>query len=69
MKIISVSRGFIAEHSSTSYESLDVDKPLSAEERKEVRALSSRCRPGARRVNFIYHADSYDILDIYQLIF
>ncbi len=61
MKIISVSRGFTADHSSTSYEFLAVDKPLNAEERKAVRSLSSRCRPGIRRVNFIYHADGYDI--------
>ncbi len=38
-----------------------VDKPLNAEQRKAVRSLSSRCRPCARRVNFIYHADGYDI--------
>lgn len=61
MKIISVSRGFTADHSSTSYEFVAVDKPLNAEQRKEVRSLSRRCRPGARRVNFIYHADGYDI--------
>lgn len=61
MKIISVSRGFTADHSSTSYEFLAVDKPLNAEQRKAVRSLSSRCSPGARRVDFIYHADGYDI--------
>lgn len=61
MKIISVSRGFTADHSFTSYEFLAVDKPLNAEAIKAVRTLSRRCQPDARRVSFIYHADGYDI--------
>ena len=61
MKIISVSQGFTADHSFTSYEFLAVDKPLNAEAIKAVRTLSRRCQPDARRVSFIYHADGYDI--------
>ncbi len=61
MKIISVSRGFTVDHSSTSYEFLAVDEPLNAEDRRAVRSLSRRCRPGARRVSFIYHVEGYDI--------
>ena len=61
MKIISVSRGFTADHSSTSYEFLAVDRPLTREERNKVSSLSRRCSPGKRRVSFTYHVDGYDI--------
>ncbi len=61
MKIISVSRGFTADHSSTSYEFLAVDRPLNAAQREAVSSLSSRCSPGPRRVNFVYGVDGYDI--------
>lgn len=61
MKILSVRRGLLADHSSTSYEFLAVDKPLGARARAAVARLSSRARPTRRRVRFIYHADGYDI--------
>ena len=61
MKILSVRRGFASDHSSTSYEFLTVDKPLGKKERAEISKLSSRAHPTARRVNFIYHVDGYDI--------
>ena len=61
MRIISVRRGFASDHSSTSYEFLAVDRPLSREARAQVRALSSRAAPTKRRVSFIYHVEGYDI--------
>ena len=61
MKIISVRKGFTADHSSTSYEFLAVDKPLEQEERDEVASLSSRAHPSRRRVDFTYNVDGYDI--------
>jgi len=61
MKILSVRRGFLADHSSTSYEFLAVDKPLGAKAQAAVSRLSSRASPTARRVSFIYHAEGYDI--------
>jgi hypothetical protein len=61
MKILSVRRGFLADHSSTSYEFLAIDKPLDSKARAAVSRLSSRARPSARRVSFIYHAEGYDI--------
>ena len=61
MKILSVRRGFASDHSSTSYEFLTVDKPLGKKERAEISKLSSRVHPTARRANFIYHVDGYDI--------
>ena len=61
MKILSVRRGFASDHSSTSYEFLAVDKPLNKNDRSEVSKLSSRVNPTARRVNFVYHVDGYDI--------
>jgi len=61
MKILSVRHGFASDHSSTSYEFLAVDKPLSKKERSEVSKLSSRADPSARRVDFSYHMDGYDI--------
>lgn len=61
MKILSVRNGFTADHSSTSYEFLAVDKALNAQERKAVASLSSRAEPTARRVSFTYHVDGYDI--------
>ncbi len=61
MKILSVRRGFLADHSSTSYEFLAIDKPLDAVARAAVSRLSSRASPTSRRVSFIYHADGYDI--------
>lgn len=61
MKIISIRRGFASDHSSTSYEFLAVDKPLSKKDRLEVSRLSKRVNPTARRANFIYNVDGYDI--------
>ncbi len=61
MKILSIRRGFLADHSSTSYEFLAVDKPLDARARAEVGRLSSRVRPTTRKASFVYHADGYDI--------
>ena len=61
MRILSIRRGFTSDHSSTSYEFLAVDKPLTREAREKVKSLSRRVRPTRRRAHFIYHADGYDI--------
>jgi len=61
MKILSVRRGFLADHSSTSYEFLAIDKPLDARAKAAVSRLSSRASPTSRRVRFIYRAEGYDI--------
>lgn len=61
MKIISVRKGFASDHSSTSYEFLAVDKPLSKSARTTVASLSSRAHPTARRVSFTYNAEGYDL--------
>ena len=54
MKIYSIKNGFTADHSSTSYEFMAVDKPLGKKEQSAVASLS-------RRMSFIYHVDGYDI--------
>ncbi len=59
MRIISIKRGFTADHSSTSYQFLAVDKPLNKEEIEEVRSLSSRARPNSRKVSFNHNIDGY----------
>jgi len=61
MKILSVRKGFQADHSSTSYEFLAIDKTLEQSERKAIAKLSSRARPTKRRVSFIYHGDFNDL--------
>ena len=61
MKIYSIKNGFTADHSSTSYEFLAVDKPLGKKEKSAVASLSSRADPTSRRVSFVYHVDGYDI--------
>lgn len=61
MKIISIRKGFTADHSSTSYEFLAADQPLDQAAREEVSSLSSRVQPSRRRSSFIYHAEGYDI--------
>ena len=61
MKILSVRRGFTSDHSSTSYEFLAVDKPLSKEERAQISKLSRRVHPTARRAGFVYHVEGYGI--------
>ena len=66
MEILSIRRGFASDHSSTSYEFLAVDKPLSKKDRSEVSRLSRRADPSARRVNFTYNVDGYDIPGGYE---
>ncbi|GAH88555.1 unnamed protein product, partial [marine sediment metagenome] len=61
MKILSIRRGFQADHSSTSYEFFAIDKPLDRSQRAEVARLSSRARPTKRKVSFIYHGDWSDL--------
>jgi hypothetical protein len=61
MKILSIRKGFQADHSSTSYEFFVIDKPLSRSERQKVASLSSRARPTKRKVSFIYHGDWSDL--------
>ncbi|NPV80515.1 MAG: hypothetical protein HPY52_09605 [Firmicutes bacterium] len=61
MKIISVRKGFTADHSSTSYEFLAIDRPLDPQARSAVASLSRRARPTSRRVSFVYNVDGYDI--------
>lgn len=61
MKIISIRKGFQADHSSTSYEFFAIDKPLKKSEREEVSLLSSRARPTKRGVSFIYHGEWSDL--------
>jgi hypothetical protein len=61
MKIISIRKGFTADHSSTSYEFLAVDKALGKNEKAEVASLSRRARPTSRRVSFNYQVEGYDI--------
>ena len=61
MKIISIRNGFTADHSSTSYEFLAIDRPLNTEARAQIAKLSRRAEPTERHVSFIYHMDGYDI--------
>ena len=61
MKILSVRKGFLADHSSTSYEFLAVDTPLDKKAKESVSRLSSRVRPTSRRASFIYHGDFADL--------
>lgn len=61
MKILSVRKGFQADHSSTSYEFFAVDKALDPISRKAVAKLSSRARPTKRRVSFIYNGEWSDL--------
>ncbi|MBI4667854.1 MAG: hypothetical protein HY747_01515 [Elusimicrobia bacterium] len=61
MKILSIRRGFQADHSSTSYEFFALDKPLDQSQREKVAKLSSRARPTKRKVSFIYHGDWNDL--------
>ncbi|MHB9025126.1 MAG: hypothetical protein ACYC7E_13295 [Armatimonadota bacterium] len=61
MKIISIRKGFTADHSSTSYEFLAIDRPLDAAAQAQVAKLSRRAEPTERSVSFIYHMDGYDI--------
>jgi hypothetical protein len=61
MKILSIRKGFQADHSSTSYEFFAVDRVLTASERKQVSGLSRRATPTKRRVSFIYHGEWNDL--------
>ena len=61
MKILSLRKGFQADHSSTSYEFYAIDKPLNKSQRAAVGRLSSRAVPTKRRVGFIYHGDWADL--------
>ena len=61
MEMLSIRRGFRADHSSTSYEFLAAEEPLDEEARKEVGSLSSRTNPSRRRASFIYHQEGYGI--------
>lgn len=61
MEILSVRHGFTADHSSTSYEFLAIDRTLDAEARAEIAKLSRRAEPTDRHVSFSYQVDGYDI--------
>lgn len=61
MRILSIRKGFQADHSSTSYEFYAIDKALNRSERADVASLSSRARPTRRRVSFIYHGEWSDL--------
>jgi hypothetical protein len=61
MKILSIRKGFQADHSATSYEFFAIDKSLNQSERANVARLSSRATPTKRRVSFIYHGDWSDL--------
>lgn len=61
MKIISERKGFQADHSSTSYEFLAIDRKLGKEEKAKVSKLSSRANPTSSRVSFSYNGDYSDL--------
>ncbi|MCL2322223.1 MAG: hypothetical protein FWC47_08990 [Oscillospiraceae bacterium] len=61
MKIWSIKKGFTSDHSSTSYEFLAVDKPLSKTDKDKISMLSRRVSPTSYRSSFVYNVDGYDI--------
>ncbi|KPL17069.1 MAG: hypothetical protein AMS26_02175 [Bacteroides sp. SM23_62] len=61
MKVISIRKGFAADHSSTSYEFYAIDKILGSKEKAAVSRLSSRANPTERRASFIYHGEWADL--------
>ena len=61
MKIISERKGFQADHSSTSYEFLAIDRKLGKGEKAKVSKLSSRANPTSSRVSFSYNGDYSDL--------
>ncbi len=61
MKIISERKGFQADHSSTSYEFLAIDRKLKKADKEDVSRLSRRADPTSSRVSFVYHNDAYDL--------
>jgi len=61
MKILSIRKGFTADHSSTSYEFYAIDKVLDSKEQAAVSVLSSRVNPTGRRASFIYHGEWSDL--------
>ena len=65
MRIISVKKGFTADHSSTSYEFAVVDQLLTNSKKAEVMKLSSRAKVTARKASFHYHGESADLPEKY----
>lgn len=61
MKIISERKGFQADHSSTSYEFLAIDRKLGKQEKEAVSNLSSRANPTSNRISFIYNGEYSDL--------
>jgi hypothetical protein len=61
MKFLSIRRGFQADHSSTSYEFLAIDKKLTAHDKAAVSKLSSRVRPTDTRAHFFYNGEWSDL--------
>jgi len=61
MKIISMKRGFTADHSSTSYEFAVVDKLLTNTQKADIMKLSSRAKITARKANFHYDGEFADL--------
>ena len=61
MKIISMKKGFTADHSSTSYEFAVVDQLLTKDKKEEVKKLSSRAVVTSRKASFHYHGDVADL--------
>jgi len=56
MKSISVAHGLTADHSSSSYAFMAVDRILEPAEIKAVRSLCRSCYPDARMVRFAFPA-------------
>ena len=61
MKIISERKGFQADHSSTSYEFLAIDRKLNKADKADVSKLSSRAYPNSKQVSFVYNGDYSDL--------
>ena len=61
MKIISIQKGFTADHSSTSYTFYAIDKVLGSKEKAAVSRLSSRVDPTDRKASFFYHGEWADL--------
>lgn len=55
MKILSIRRGFLADHSSTSYDFLAVDKPLTAKDRATMSKETSEVN--SRRAHFFSYGE------------
>jgi len=61
VKIISIKKGFAADHSSTSYEFYAIDQVLGSKEKAAVSGLSSRVDPTKRKASFFYHGEWSDL--------